>query len=382
MEATILKRHRLGGRPERKARSKHPTSRRHSTDIFNFQDFANGSSDEGREADEDEEDADDEVDQEKSIYCYENPVLGHFHDHGHFKTQGALASRMAVSSSVTAADPAMDPSSYSFQALGKTARSNSLPALFPSKSNHSHMDIFHMLDRVMEDEDKELQKIEDTRQQNLAKSNPLRKSTPMKQNRQKRPKQPSSRLTRIHRQLLQGGSTRQNDPHPHPHLPHSFSSIGLASTGGSSSGNQSLQLQPLTQSLQELSHQHPTEMGDSPTTTATTHLPQQGSGLSDSPDEDEARKHSARRGSWLWSLIRGKAKQVGGLAAGNAGSATFPEGKRRFNNNNDILYSSQWETEAVVRSHNEEHISIILNHETHAHKHSQTYAPFLSICIH
>ena len=39
-------------------------------------------------------------------------------------------------------------------------------------------------------------------------------------------------------------------------------------------------------------------------------------------------------------------------------------------NNNNILYSSQREIKAVVRSHNEEHISIILSHETHAHTHS------------
>ena len=39
-------------------------------------------------------------------------------------------------------------------------------------------------------------------------------------------------------------------------------------------------------------------------------------------------------------------------------------------NNNNILYSSQWEIKAVVRSHNEEHISVILSHETHAHTHS------------
>ena len=47
------------------------------------------------------------------------------------------------------------------------------------------------------------------------------------------------------------------------------------------------------------------------------------------------------------------------------------------NNNNNILYSSQQEIKAV-----EEHISIILSHETHAYTHSYTYAPFLSICIH
>ena len=34
------------------------------------------------------------------------------------------------------------------------------------------------------------------------------------------------------------------------------------------------------------------------------------------------------------------------------------------NNNNSILYSSQREIKAVIRSHNEEHISIILSHET------------------
>ena len=32
------------------------------------------------------------------------------------------------------------------------------------------------------------------------------------------------------------------------------------------------------------------------------------------------------------------------------------------NNSNDILYSSQQEIKAVVRSHNEEHISIIISH--------------------
>ena len=37
---------------------------------------------------------------------------------------------------------------------------------------------------------------------------------------------------------------------------------------------------------------------------------------------------------------------------------------------NNILYSSLREIKAVVRSHNEEHISIILSHELHAHTHS------------
>ena len=45
------------------------------------------------------------------------------------------------------------------------------------------------------------------------------------------------------------------------------------------------------------------------------------------------------------------------------------------NNSNNILYSSQREIKAVVRSHNEEHVSIIQSHETHAHTRSWTYAP-------
>ena len=39
-------------------------------------------------------------------------------------------------------------------------------------------------------------------------------------------------------------------------------------------------------------------------------------------------------------------------------------------NKNNTLYSSQREIKAIVRSHNEEHISVILNHEPHAHTHS------------
>ena len=35
-------------------------------------------------------------------------------------------------------------------------------------------------------------------------------------------------------------------------------------------------------------------------------------------------------------------------------------------NNNNILYSSQWEIKAVIQSHDEEHFSVILSHETHA----------------
>ena len=35
--------------------------------------------------------------------------------------------------------------------------------------------------------------------------------------------------------------------------------------------------------------------------------------------------------------------------------------------NNNILYSSQRKIKTVIRSHNEEHISVILSHETHAH---------------
>ena len=44
-------------------------------------------------------------------------------------------------------------------------------------------------------------------------------------------------------------------------------------------------------------------------------------------------------------------------------------------NNNNILDSSQRDIKAVVRSHNEEHISIILSHETHSHIHTLRYAP-------
>ena len=40
------------------------------------------------------------------------------------------------------------------------------------------------------------------------------------------------------------------------------------------------------------------------------------------------------------------------------------------NNNNYNLYSSKREIKAVVRLHNEEHISIILSHETDTHTHS------------
>ena len=45
------------------------------------------------------------------------------------------------------------------------------------------------------------------------------------------------------------------------------------------------------------------------------------------------------------------------------------------NNNNNILYSSQREIKAVVRSHNKEHISIILSHETHVHTHLDIHIP-------
>ena len=45
---------------------------------------------------------------------------------------------------------------------------------------------------------------------------------------------------------------------------------------------------------------------------------------------------------------------------------TVAAGLINNNNNNNRLYSSQREIKAVVRSHNEEHISIILNRELHA----------------
>ena len=50
-------------------------------------------------------------------------------------------------------------------------------------------------------------------------------------------------------------------------------------------------------------------------------------------------------------------------------------------NNNNILYSSQREIKAVVRSHNEEHISVIQSHETPAHIHTLRHTP-LSLSLH
>ena len=41
-----------------------------------------------------------------------------------------------------------------------------------------------------------------------------------------------------------------------------------------------------------------------------------------------------------------------------------------INNNNNIVYSSQWEIKTVIRSHNKEHISINLSYETHTHTQS------------
>ena len=43
-----------------------------------------------------------------------------------------------------------------------------------------------------------------------------------------------------------------------------------------------------------------------------------------------------------------------------------------------LVYSSQWEIKAVVRSYNEEHISIILSHETHTHMHTLRHTPLFS----
>ena len=48
---------------------------------------------------------------------------------------------------------------------------------------------------------------------------------------------------------------------------------------------------------------------------------------------------------------------------------------RVINNNNNTLDSSQRDIKAVVRSHNEEHISIILSHETHTHIHTLKHTP-------
>ena len=43
-----------------------------------------------------------------------------------------------------------------------------------------------------------------------------------------------------------------------------------------------------------------------------------------------------------------------------------------------ILYSSQWEIKAVIRSHNEEHFSVILSHEAHTHIHTLRHTPTCS----
>ena len=50
--------------------------------------------------------------------------------------------------------------------------------------------------------------------------------------------------------------------------------------------------------------------------------------------------------------------------------------KRRCNdnNNNSILHSSQREIKAAVRPHNEEHISVILSHETHILRHTPPFS--------
>ena len=64
------------------------------------------------------------------------------------------------------------------------------------------------------------------------------------------------------------------------------------------------------------------------------------------------------------------------MRCGVAGDICCLENKETITatiNNNNILYSSQREIKAFVRSHNEEHISIILNHETHAHTHKSYY---------
>ena len=45
-----------------------------------------------------------------------------------------------------------------------------------------------------------------------------------------------------------------------------------------------------------------------------------------------------------------------------------------WGNDNNILYSSQWEIKALIRSHNEKHISVILNHEPHAHMHMPPFS--------
>ena len=63
-------------------------------------------------------------------------------------------------------------------------------------------------------------------------------------------------------------------------------------------------------------------------------------------------------------------QQHSGSFAGDSSfhrALSFYQDKHKSKNNNNILYSSQREIKAVVRSHNEEHMSIILSHETHTH---------------
>jgi len=57
---------------------------------------------------------------------------------------------------------------------------------------------------------------------------------------------------------------------------------------------------------------------------------------------------------------------VPGSKIWNPLACSMQKGLHRNDNNNNILYSSQQEIKAVVRSHNEEHISISLSHETHS----------------
>ena len=73
----------------------------------------------------------------------------------------------------------------------------------------------------------------------------------------------------------------------------------------------------------------------------------------------------------LWELTEGRCAHFA-----IATNTPLPPQKHNNNNNNNILYLSQREIKAVVRSHNKEHISIILSHETHAHNTLGYMPPF------
>lgn len=315
----MLRRHNEGSRGGRRGRRK-SSSGTHAANMFNFEAFANSSSDDGgREADEENDDS------EQSAYCYDNPVSAQLNDGKHFEEERGVAERTAVKPTATMVRSATwnDISRDRTPAFPKprSARSNGLPALFSLKTTHPQMDIFHKLDRVIEDEDRELEKIEEARQQHLENSDQPRQ-TPLKRNQPNRPKQASGRFTRTQPQFL--SESHQNHPPPPVFQSPRLETSTAIDSAGRSGGNRRLQLEPLTQSLQDLCQQNQaTDSEDIPTATP---LPMEET-CSDS-QENEARKHTTTiRGSWLWSLIKRKVKQPGGLTDEETGSHMFPDGK-------------------------------------------------------